>query len=498
MPSRLSTARPPSRPISMASLGLTTPSMAAAMMGIWKRWPQSSHEMSTSLGLMVSDPGTSAMSSKPYAARALRPRPTHMPIRLIVLSRPGWVAAPPGLAHGELPYIETYRLRPTVFRGVYERARGVSTPAAVSRPLRGIRALPQHAQALEREIGIHHVDALRHPAHLLGESARRHDLDGRPHLASHALHEPVDEARPAVGEPRLDIGRRVAAYGLLWLEQLDPEEAGGTRDQCLGGGDQSRRDGAPDELSPTVDAIEGGGRAEIHHDQRGAVEGDAAHDGAEAIGSHFLRRVHEERHIAHARLDGERVAAEIRLDHDLERLLHGGHHVGDGHATDLLLGDASRGQDGADEHPVLVGRLLPARGQAPGHEEPGVLAHADLRVGVANLNEQEHGQPPWPLRPRRREPSRRRPSGSRGRRRGPDPQPAPRVRHHCGPGDLCSMRARSRWPGARSGLPRRSACSVPGARPAGRPGPPPPRTGARWQAGAKLPSAPAHRETRAG
>ena len=76
---------PPSRPISMAREGLTTPSMAAAMMGMSNRRPQSSHEMSTSLGLMVSAPGTRAISSKPYAALALRPRPTHMPMRRILL-----------------------------------------------------------------------------------------------------------------------------------------------------------------------------------------------------------------------------------------------------------------------------------------------------------------------------------------------------------------------------------------------------------------------------
>src|SRR5215471_4686337 len=36
--------------------------------------------MSTSLGLIVSAPGTRAMSSNPYAALAFRPRPTHIPI----------------------------------------------------------------------------------------------------------------------------------------------------------------------------------------------------------------------------------------------------------------------------------------------------------------------------------------------------------------------------------------------------------------------------------
>jgi hypothetical protein len=39
--------------------------MAAAMMGSSKRRPQSSHEISTSLGLTVTAPGTSAMSSNP-------------------------------------------------------------------------------------------------------------------------------------------------------------------------------------------------------------------------------------------------------------------------------------------------------------------------------------------------------------------------------------------------------------------------------------------------
>src|SRR5881409_41977 len=80
MPSRFRTARPPCRPISVASRGPTTPSMAAAMMGSSKRWPQSSQEMSTSFGLTVTAPGTSAMSSNPYATLALRPRPTHIPI----------------------------------------------------------------------------------------------------------------------------------------------------------------------------------------------------------------------------------------------------------------------------------------------------------------------------------------------------------------------------------------------------------------------------------
>ena len=79
-PSRLRTASPPRRPISIAKRGSVTPSIAAAMIGSSMRRPQSSQATSTSFGLIVTVPGTRAMSSKPYATRAFRPRPTHMPM----------------------------------------------------------------------------------------------------------------------------------------------------------------------------------------------------------------------------------------------------------------------------------------------------------------------------------------------------------------------------------------------------------------------------------
>ena len=53
----------------MAVLGLTTPSMAAAMSGRSKRKASISQEMSTSSGSRVRRLGTMAMSSKPYARR---------------------------------------------------------------------------------------------------------------------------------------------------------------------------------------------------------------------------------------------------------------------------------------------------------------------------------------------------------------------------------------------------------------------------------------------
>src|SRR5262245_16436563 len=279
MPSRLMTARPPSRPISIAREGLTTPSMAAAMMGISNRRPQSSHEMSTSLGLMVSAPGTSAISSKPYAALALRPRPTHMPMRHILLGPPPHQA----------PYVENRLAVATVFRGrVYGCPRRVSTAGDPGTAL-GIRPLPDHPQPLEPQIGVDLLKALAHLAHLLREAARRHHPHVALELAAHACHEPVDEAGVPVDDARLDIGGGVAADGVLGAHDLDPRQPGSTRHQCLGGEHEPGRDGASDELASRVDDIEIGGGAKVHDDEGGAVDRHARDDVAHAVRANFVR-----------------------------------------------------------------------------------------------------------------------------------------------------------------------------------------------------------------
>ncbi len=64
-PSRLRTARPPSRPISTAVDGDTTPSIADAISGRSNVHASISHEMSTSSGSRVRLEGTMATSSNP-------------------------------------------------------------------------------------------------------------------------------------------------------------------------------------------------------------------------------------------------------------------------------------------------------------------------------------------------------------------------------------------------------------------------------------------------
>src|SRR4029453_18535466 len=204
IPSRFRTARPPRRPISMASRGLTTPSMAAAITGIWKRCPQRSQEMSTSDGLMVMEPGTSAMSSNPYAARAFRPRPTHIPMLSSPLGRPA--ARPtrtPEIYRGPgrvIPYLGVeYTVPPTACQS------GKRSPALS-------RVLPDHAQALQPQIRVHHLDGARQLPHLRGEPAGADDLHVTAELATHALDEPVDEPRVAQHDAGLDFGGGIAPH----------------------------------------------------------------------------------------------------------------------------------------------------------------------------------------------------------------------------------------------------------------------------------------------
>src|SRR5207253_7310589 len=182
-PSRLSTARPPRRPISIASLGPTTPSMAAAMIGMPYWWPHSSQETSTSLGLTVRLPGTSAISSKPYAALALRPRPTHIPMSFL----------PAGLrsAPGPVPKYRGCPARPSLDLVQYTgHPGGCQCSRAASPPL---RASPQQAQPLQPEVLVHGVDRARDVGDQRGVAAGGDAFRTARHLGLHAVDEAVHQ-----------------------------------------------------------------------------------------------------------------------------------------------------------------------------------------------------------------------------------------------------------------------------------------------------------------
>src|SRR5204862_2622063 len=75
---------PPSFDIAIAKSTSTTPSIAAPQIGTSSASRPRAKVMSTSAGLIVTAPGTSATSSNPYARRARRPIPISRPASLAI------------------------------------------------------------------------------------------------------------------------------------------------------------------------------------------------------------------------------------------------------------------------------------------------------------------------------------------------------------------------------------------------------------------------------
>src|SRR6185436_12302071 len=262
---------------------------------------------------------------------------------------------PPGPRHGaKAPYVGNCLAVGTVFRGrVYGCPAQVSTSRDTCAHVR-MRSLPDHAQPFGTQVGIDLLQALAHLAHLLCEAARRDHAHVAVELAAHAPDEPVDEPGISVDDARLDIGDGVAADGILGAHDLHPGESSRAGDERIRGEHEAGRDRPTDEFSPRVDDVEIRGGAEVHDDERGAVHGHARDDIAYAVGPDLLRVVHVERHVdIDAGLDGERVDAEVRFAHPLERALNRRYHVRDGDTRDVLGVDTARAEQRLDEYAVL-------------------------------------------------------------------------------------------------------------------------------------------------
>src|SRR2546427_1354788 len=208
---------PPSRPISMAKRGSETPSMAAARMGSSTRRPQSSHETSTSFGLTVTVPGTRAMSSNPYATRAFRPRPTHMPM-------------PPSSYQSATAWESPASCPLNV---VKYRSRRLPLSSRTLAGGSGRRSRVKDAEAFEGQVRVHHLDGPRNVLDEAHQSPRGHHPGSPLHLALHAFDESVDQAGVSVDHPGLDVGDRVGPDDRRRPDQVDPEEAGRSRGQRL-------------------------------------------------------------------------------------------------------------------------------------------------------------------------------------------------------------------------------------------------------------------------
>src|SRR5262252_4740155 len=98
--------------MAMAKATSTTPSIAEPQNGSGSVRSPSRNEMSTSSGLRVISPGTSATSSKPYARRALLPMPISRPDSLIWVRVSMGVRTPRGGVAGSRDYSQSARSAP--------------------------------------------------------------------------------------------------------------------------------------------------------------------------------------------------------------------------------------------------------------------------------------------------------------------------------------------------------------------------------------------------
>jgi len=78
----------------------------------------------------------------------------------------------------------------------------------------------------------------------------------------------------------------------------------------------------------------------------------------------------------------------------LESALHCRHRRRDGHGGDDGGSQADPGQEGLEQGAVLVGGLLASAGDAPGANETGTVVEPELRVGVPDVDGQQHRRRP--------------------------------------------------------------------------------------------------------
>src|SRR6266545_4505228 len=187
------------------------------------------------------------------------------------------------------------------------------------------------------------------------------------------------------------IGGAIAPGIATSVEALVNREASRAVHEGLHRGGDPGGDGAADELAAVVHAVEGRGRTEVDHDQRRPVLRGRREGVHVAVGADLTRGIDEEGHArVHAGLDEERRPSEVLVTHPFERLVDRRHHVRNGDAVDGGEPDPARLQEHPDEQPVFVGGLLPPARQAPRDEQALPVEHADLRVGVADVSDEQH------------------------------------------------------------------------------------------------------------
>ncbi len=159
-----------------------------------------------------------------------------------------------------------------------------------------------------------------------------------------------------------------------------------------GAGADARGDESADHRGVRGHVVEGGGGAEIGHEDRSAVLVVGSRAVGDAVGAHVLRIVHADVDAGlHARPDDHRVDVEELHDARAERMHHLRHHGRDDHIADIARRVSAQVQELHDHQPVFVGGVVRLRGDAVCAGDAFVVKESDDHVGVADVDgDQKH------------------------------------------------------------------------------------------------------------
>ena len=262
-------------------------------------------------------------------------------------------------------------------------------------------------------------------------------------LVEQAPQDAVDRAREAVDDARADRVDGALADDGLRRQQVDRRQLRAARRQRRERDLDARHEHAAEEVALGADDVEVHRRAEVHADRRPA-EALADRDGVgEPVGADLARVVVAQRHPGlQARADGEHRVAEVALAHREPLRLERRHRRGDDRRADVGEPDAAQLEQVAHRRAELVGGRLGHGREAPVLDEPAVAKRAEVRLGVADVDGEQHGATLSPPRQRQRRPAAR---GARARAARARPSPGARRRPSAS-GSANSARAAADWP----------------------------------------------------
>src|SRR4051812_3277680 len=231
----------------------------------------------------------------------------------------------------------------------------------------------------------------------LGKTAGRDDerrLASGPALLD-AADDPVDRLRLTEHDTGANAVLGPAPNHARWHDELRRRQLRRAPDEGIERRLHARRDDAADEDAITRYAVERRGGAHVHDNGITAVEARRGERVDQSIGTDGERLVgiDADRQLR-ARVDDDHGSVGECVASRDERLGDSWHDRADGGTSDVGGGEALEGEQPAKEHAEFVGGALDAGDNAPVTAERFALEETDGRLGVTDVEDEDHGREP--------------------------------------------------------------------------------------------------------